>query len=88
MFSKNKLHFVIVSVINCALIINLIRLAWQANDKGIILVVFGYPFLIFINGLFWFFLRMLKKRAYKIYRFSTIGLILFFIPAIILSMMY
>ena len=86
MFPKNKLHFTIVSVANVALIINLLRLAYLANDQGIILVAFGYPFLIFVNTLLWVIFSLLNKEDYKVYRISTIGLILFYIPAIILGM--
>ena len=83
-----KIHLIIISVINFGLILKLIGIAWDGNDKAILLVLFGYPVLTILNGLVWLTLGILKRPESKIYRIVTIGLAVLFIPTLIISSMY
>lgn len=85
---SSKIHLTILSIINLIVIGKLISIAWDGNDKAIILVIFGYPALTIINGLVWLTLAILKRPEYKIYKTSTIGLAILFIPTLIASSMY
>jgi hypothetical protein len=85
---KDKIHLIIVSAINLVLILIMLSIAWDGNDKAVILVIFGYPALIIVNGLLWLILRILKRPENKIYKMTTIGLILLFIPTLLISSMY
>ncbi len=84
----SKIHLTIISIINLALILKMISIAWAGNDKAIILVIFGYPALIIVNALVWLTLRILKRLEYKIYKITTVGLAVLFIPTLILSSLY
>lgn len=86
--NRDKIHLIIISIINLGLIFKLINIAWEGNDKAIILVIFGYPTLIILNGLVWLILGVLKRPESKIYRILTIGLTVLFIPTLIISSMY
>jgi hypothetical protein len=88
MTRTDKIHLIIISVINIGLISKLISIAWEGNDKAIILVIFGYPALTFLNGLVWLTLRILKRPESKIYKITTIGLAVLFIPSLMISSMY
>ena len=85
---KDKIHLIIISIINLSIIFKLIVTAWNGNDKGIILVVFGYIALIIINCIIWLTLRTLKRPENKIYKIVTFGLVLLFIPTVIISSLY
>jgi hypothetical protein len=63
----------------------MINIAWGGNDKAIIVVILGYPILTIFNLTAWLILRILKKHAFKIYMYMTIGLALLYIPALILA---
>jgi len=84
----NKIHLTIITIINLIIIGKLIGVAWEGNDKAIILVIFGYTTLTILNGLVWLILRILKRPEFKIYKITTIGLAALFIPTLILSSMY
>jgi hypothetical protein len=84
----SKLHLTIISLINLALILKMISIAWEGNDKAIILVIFGYPTLTIVNALVWLTLRILKRPEFKIYKITTVGLAILFIPTLIASSMY
>ena len=84
----DKIHLITISIINLSLIFKLIISAWNGNDKGIILVFFGYIALIIINVIIWETLRILKRPESKIYKIVTAGLALLFIPTIIISSLY
>lgn len=88
MKNKDKIHLTFISIINIALIIKMISISWNGNDKGIIVLLFGYPIIILLNASLWLILYFSKNQKFKIYRNTTIGLILFFLPAILLSTMY
>ena len=59
----NRTHLIIVSIINLAIILSLINMAWQGNDKAILAVLFGYPILTLLNALIWLILGILKKTC-------------------------
>ena len=88
MTKKDKIHLVIISIINLGIVSKLVSVAWEGNDKAIILVIFGYPTLILVNGLLWLTLRMLKRQENKVYKITTIGLAVLFFPTLIISGMY
>ena len=84
----NRTHLIIVSIINLAVILSLINMAWEGNDKAILAVIFGYLALTLVNAVIWLILGILKKPAHRIYKLSTLCLIIFFVPALIASMFY
>lgn len=85
---SNKIHLTILSIFNLMIIGKLVGMAWDGNDKAIILVIFGYPALTILNGLICLTLAILKRPEYQIYKTSTIGLAILFIPTLIASSMY
>ena len=84
----SKIHLTIISLINLALVLKMISIAWEGNDKAIILVIFGYPILTIVNALVWLTFRILERPEFKIYRITTVGLAIIFIPTLIASSMY
>ena len=88
MTTRDKIHLTIVSLINVTLILKMISTAWEGNDKSIILVILGYPTLIFVNALIWLIFRIFKKPEFKIYKITTFGLVILYIPTSISSSMY
>ncbi len=85
---SNKIHLIILLIINLLVIGKMLDIAWEGNEKAIILVIFGYSTLTFLNGLVWLTLTILKRPENKIYKISTIGLTILFIPTLIASSMY
>lgn len=83
-----KIHLAIILTLNLVLVVKMVSVAWQGNDKAIILVLFGYPILIILNGLVWLILRLLKRPEHKIYKIATLGLLALFIPTLFVSSMY
>lgn len=81
----NKIHLTIISILNLALIFIIIDLVTE-NDKAIVLLVFGYPILIFINAIVWLIFKILNRQVYKIYKLTTISLAILYIPTIIASL--
>lgn len=88
MTNFNKIHLAIISIINLILITKIINIAWEGNDKAILLVIFAYSALTIVNAFVWLILKVIKKAEYKIYKTTTIGLVVLFIPTIILSSLY
>ena len=88
MTKVNKIHLTIISIINLIFVAKIISIVWEGNDKAIILVIFAYPILTIINGFVWLTLRLLKRPEYEIYKMTTIGLAILFIPTLILSCLY
>ena len=88
MTKTEKIHLIVISVINFSVIFKLISSAWNGNDKGIILVIFGYTALTIINGIVWLIFKILKRPEKKIYKITSVGLILLFIPTVIISGLY
>ena len=83
-----KIHLAIVAIINLTLIYKLINIAWSGNDKAIILVIFGYPFLILLNAILWGTFGYFKRIESNIYKLMTIALSILFIPTLIISSLY
>ena len=83
-----KIHLTIVVLINLTLVLKMISIAREGNDKAIILVIFGYPILTIVNAIIWLTLRIFKKPEYEIYKLTTIGLSILFIPTIATSIIY
>ena len=88
MTKNSKIHLTIISLINLTLILKMISIAWEGNDKAILLVIFGFPILTIVNALVWLTLRILKRPEYKIYKITTVGLAVLFIPTLMASSMY
>ena len=80
-----KIHLTILSIINFIIIGIMINHVWGGGEKTIVLIIFGYPFLIFLNSLMWFILKIKNRPIFKIYKISTFILVLFFIPTLILA---
>lgn len=83
-----KIHLTILSIINLIVIGKMVGVAWEGNDKAIILIILGYTTLTILNGLVWLVLKILKRPEYKIYKISTIGLTILFMPILIASSIY
>jgi hypothetical protein len=88
MTKTDKVHLFVIATLNLFLVAKMISTAWEGNDKAIILIIFGQPFLIFVNAAVCLVLRTLKRKEYKIYKFITIGLIALFLPALGAASMY
>jgi hypothetical protein len=88
MTNTNKIHLLIISIINLGIILKLISLSWNGNDKAILLIMLVYPMLILMNGLIWLILNIIKKEQSEIYKKTTIGLLVLFIPTILISCIY
>jgi hypothetical protein len=88
MNTMNKIHLAIISSINLILVILMIRTAWQGNDKAILVIVLLYPILTFLNAVIWFVLFVFQRRESKLYKWSTVGMIALFIPALMVASMY
>jgi hypothetical protein len=82
---KEVNHLVIASIVNVFLTGMLIKSAWNGNDKAILLVIIFYPMLILANLVLWFVLGSKKNTHYKVYRVTTIALILLFLPVLIIA---
>jgi hypothetical protein len=66
----------------------MISIAWDGNDKAILVVIFVYPILTILNAIVWTILRVLKRPEFKIYRITTIGLAILFVPTLFMSSFY
>ncbi len=85
MNTRNKTHLLILSLINLVLISLMIRIAWQGNDKAILVIILLYPILTLLNAIVWLVLFIFKRPESKIYKWNTIGMLVLFIPALIAS---
>lgn len=88
MTPKVKAHFVVAVAVNLLLVSFILKATWDGNDKAIILVLFLYPIIILINSLVWWALNKKHKSASKIYRAITLGLIVLFLPVLMLASSY
>lgn len=66
----------------------MISIAWEGNDKALLIIILGYLILTILNSTVWLILKFLKIQEYFIYKVSTIGLLLLLLPAIIISSLY
>ena len=83
-----KIHLAIISIINLVIIGKMINIVWGGNDKTIVLIIFGYPILIILNGLVWMVLKIKNNPVFKVYKFTTLGLVVFFIPILVIASLY
>jgi hypothetical protein len=88
MTNNQKIHQLLTIAANLTIVGLLISKAWNGNDKAIILVIFLYPTLIFVNSIIWLTLSSKRKTESKIYRLTTIGLLILFLPVLIIASMY
>ena len=79
MRDKDINQIIIAAIVNLCLIVWLIRYAWSGNDKAIIMVIFLYPFLTLVNGVFWMFS---ESKAFKV---TTLGLLILFFPVLMIA---
>jgi hypothetical protein len=80
------IHRTIVFSVNIAIIVLIILRVYQINnDKGILLIIFLYPLIVLINLIIWLSLRIFKNEHSVIYKQSLLGLLILFIPTIIIG---
>lgn len=84
----SKIHFTIILILNLVLVLKMISIAWEGNDKALLIIILGHLTLTILNSTVWLILKFLKLQEYFIYKVNTIGLLLLFIPAIIISSLY
>lgn len=88
MKTHTRIHFTIAAAFNLILVLKMLSIGWDGNDKAIILVLFGYSILILLNLITWLALKKFKKTEYSIYKTTTIGLLILFIPTITAASIY
>jgi hypothetical protein len=88
MKQSSKFHLILALFINLAVMARLINMAWDGNGKGMLLVVFYYLVLILANAILWVRLHIKKHPAFIIYKMTTIGLLLLFIPVLVLASLH
>jgi hypothetical protein len=81
-------HLVFASIIKLILVGLLLKTSWNGNDKAIIYVIFFYPLLILVNLIIWMTLSSKRNPDSKIYRATTIGLIILFLPILLMVTSY
>lgn len=86
--SMNKIHLAIALLINILVVSKLIHFSWVGNDKAILVVGFYYFILILLNMMSWLILDYFKRKAARIYKISTVGLIILIIPILVVSMLH
>jgi hypothetical protein len=84
MTEKEINHVIAAVLINTLLVVLLIKISWNANDKAIALMLFLYPLVMAGNLIVWLNLKS-KSPAYKAYRLTTIILILLFLPLLLIA---
>ncbi len=85
MTDDQKAHLTIASIVNLSVVGLLIKTAWDGNDKAIILVIFFYPLLILANLVLWMKMHSKGKAESKVYRATTLGLIVLFLPVLMMA---
>jgi hypothetical protein len=83
-----KVHLAIVGIINLFLVGRMVTVAWNGNDKAIIVIIFGHLLLIFLNALVWMTLKLLKSDVSIVYKITTLSLIVLYIPALMTASLY
>jgi hypothetical protein len=84
---KKNMHLLIAVIVNLLLVWQLINATLEGNDKAIIFVIFFYPLLILLNALLWQVFRK-HSNVSRIYKLTTIGLIILFLPVLIMATSY
>jgi hypothetical protein len=80
MNTSSKIHLIITSLINLALIFWMVSIVWLGNDKAVLVIIFSYPILTIVNALIWIVLRLLKHSHFKVYKVTTLSLLALLIP--------
>jgi hypothetical protein len=83
--NSQKIHLIILSIMNLTIIIWLIDSVRVPNDKAMILLIFGYPLLTVLNALILVILNIFKRPEQRIYKMTTISLVVLFFPILFLS---
>jgi hypothetical protein len=85
---KENKHLGLAVAINLLLIGLLTNAVWENNDKALVLVIILYPLLLLVNATIWIVLATMRKASARVYKITTIGLIVVFMPVLILAMFY
>lgn len=84
----NKIHLVTVLLINILIVSKLIHFSWVGNDKAILVVGFYYFILILLNMGSWLVLDYFKRKAARIYKITTTGLVILIIPILLITTLH
>jgi hypothetical protein len=82
------IHLTAAAIVNILVIWRLINTAWEGNDKAIILVILGYALLFVINLIVFSILKFLRRDQAEIYRVTTLGLAILFLPVLFIAGSY
>ena len=82
MYKKETIQLIIAFIANMIIVGYLVNRIWEGNDKAIILILLFYPVLLVINAILW-----LTTKS-KVFKYTTLGLLLFFVPVLIISSWY
>lgn len=86
---KHDIHFLTAFLVNLTIVGLIINYVWTSvSDKAVIMFILFYPLLTVINLIVWIMMRISKDNRYTIYRWTTVALIVGFIPATIVVAMY
>jgi hypothetical protein len=84
---ENK-HLILAIAINLLLIGLLIKAVWDSSDKALVLLTILYPLLILVNATVWIVLGTLRNQSSGVYKITTVGSIVLYLPILILAMLY
>lgn len=79
---------IIVLTTNLLAVVTLIQFAWTGTSKAIIVVVLYYFGLIVCNIISWVLLDYFNHKVSRVFKISTIILVILILPFILLSIMY
>jgi hypothetical protein len=86
---KEHIHFGIALIINIALVGLIINYVWTSDsDKSIFIFIIFYPMLTLLNAIIWIMMRMGRDPMYHVYKWTTLALIVAFIPMVMLVGLY
>ena len=86
---KEDIHFGIALIINTVLVGLIINYVWTSDsDKSVFVFIIFYPMLTLLNAIIWIMMRIERDPRYPIYKWTTVALIVAFIPMIILGGLY
>jgi hypothetical protein len=79
---KDDIHFLAALLVNITIVALIINYVWTSDsDKSVIVFIIFYPLLTLMNIVIWIIMRLSNDDRYKSYRWTTIALIVGFIPA-------
>lgn len=84
----NKIHLSLTLLINLLVVSKLIHFSWTGNDKAVLVVGFYYFILILLNMAVWVILEYFKKESARIYKISTVCLVILIIPMFIIASLH